>query len=554
MTVPIFSHSIGEPTTLLHWLNLNKHRFMRYLTFLLLLSFGLPALRAQVTTPKRLEPDTTVAPPDETKGSLFSEWDTDPVQESLDGFQKNYHYPRPTSTAYDTILLNTRDFAAQEVPRYAPAVIQRRMNEIPAVIPLTYNDQVQRYIDVYTVTRRQQMSRMLGLSRVYFPIFEEHLDRMGLPMELKYLSVVESALDPHARSRVGATGLWQFMLATSRVYGLEVNTYVDERCDPLKATEAALRYLEQSYEEFGDWLLAIASYNCGPGNVRKAIARSGGKRDFWALQEYLPRETRSYVPAFIAATYAFNYASEHNLYPVYVDFDLNQDTLHLRNIDITLQEIAQMTSTDVELLRKLNPELKLDRIPYSSQPYVLRVPSSVGVYFAGHTREIYAQYGFKRDGALTPVTYAASYSRLPAATPRPVAAHTPPADKTVVYYTVRSGDVVGAIAEKYNVTPAQIADWNNLRRYRIRVGQKLTIYTSPAIARQAGARPAVAQPSQPSIPSYTGGGTIVNHTIRNGDTLWGIANAYNVKVEHILRLNRGLDAGNLKVGQTIRVK
>ena len=514
---------------------------------------GLPKLMPAVA-------DTTGSDPSETKGSLFSEWEaeTEAIEAPLQDFIKNYHYARPSTSIYDTLLLNTQGFAPGEVPRYEAEVIAKRLHDLPALVPMDYNEFVQRYIDVYTLRKRDQVSRMLGLAEVYFPIFEEYLDREGLPIELKYLSVVESALNPHARSRVGATGLWQFMLRTGQMYGLRVNSFVDERRDPHKSTAAAMQYLKGSYQEFGDWLLAIASYNCGIGNVRKAIARSGGKRTFWEIREYLPQETRGYVPAFIAATYTFNYAAAHNLYPVYVDFQLDQDTLHLKHIDITLQEIAEMTGTDLELLRYLNPELKLDRIPYSREPYVLRVPPAVALHFAAHQPRIYAQYGKKRDGELLPVTYAVN--RTPERSTYRAAGPDPddyrPSGTSLVYYTVRSGDVVGSIAEKYQVSPRQIADWNNLYRYRIKVGQKLKIYAKPDVARQAGATPARTRSAAatPAIPSYTGSGTIVSYTIKRGDTLWGIANSHGVSVESILRLNSGLSASNLKVGNTIRVK
>ncbi|RMG57943.1 MAG: LysM peptidoglycan-binding domain-containing protein, partial [Bacteroidetes bacterium] len=472
--------------------------------------------------------DTTAAEP-ETKGSLFSEWEAEAeaIEAPLQAFTKNYHYARPTTSIYDTLLLNTQGFAPGDIPRYEAEVIAKRLHDMPTLIAMDYNEYVQRYIDVYTLRKRDQVSRMLGLAEVYFPIYEEYLDREGLPIELKYLSVVESALNPHARSRVGATGLWQFMLRTGQMYGLRVNSFVDERRDPYKSTEAAMRYLKSSYNEFGDWLLAIASYNCGIGNVRKAIARSGGKRNFWEIREYLPRETRGYVPAFIAATYTFNYASAHNLYPIYVDFDLEQDTLHLKHIDITLQEISDMTGADLELLRYLNPELKLDRIPYSREPYVLRVPPATATYFAAHQSRIYAQYGKKRDGDLLPVTYAVN--RQPASSTYRSAGPSiddyRPAGTSLVYYTVRSGDVVGSIAEKYEVSPRQIAYWNDLYRYRIKVGQKLKIYAKPEVAQRVGATPSRPRTvaSGPAIPSYTGSGTIVSHTIKQGDTLWGIA-------------------------------
>lgn len=540
-----------------------------FVVLLTLVTFSLPLFSQVSPNRSKLLPDDqpakveTVVPEsaDEsdtpTKGSSFLELSgEDPVAEQIDELKRDYSFSRTTTSTYDTLLLNTQGFRSAEVPTYTASTIRSRMYELPTIIPLDYNVFVQRYIDVYTVKKRDQTARMMGLSKVYFPMFEEQLDRAGLPLELKYLSVVESALNPHARSRVGATGLWQFMLGTAKMYNLEVNSYVDERCDPLKSTDAATRYLKNAYNEFGDWLLAIASYNCGSGNVRKAIARSGGKRNFWEIMEYLPRETRGYVPAFVAATYAFEYASEHNIYPIYVDFDLGQDTLHISRLDITLQEIAELTRTDFEVLKNLNPELKVDRIPYSSEPYILKVPTSTAVAFAANERQIASQYGKRRENfAPVNLTYVSS------STSGSVASRSSesyiPKGTSVVYYTVRSGDVVGAIAEKYNVTPAQIADWNDLRRYRIKAGQKLKIYTSKSVAQQAGARqitPSLAGPV--AAPKTSVANTkIVTHTVRSGETLWGIANQYDgVNVETILALNQGVNAKNLKAGQKIRVR
>lgn len=484
---------------------------------------------------------------DPTPGGYVS-IDDERIEAQMRGFVKNYRYANPTSTVYDTLLRNHQQFRAHEVPEYDPQTIAERLYGLPTLIPMDYNRYVQRYIEVYTVRKRDLSSKVLGLSRVYFPIFEEALDRAGMPLELKYLSVVESALNPHAVSRVGATGLWQFMLSTGRMYDLQVNTFVDERKDPYRATEAALRYLKAAHEEFGDWLLAIASYNCGPGNVRKAIHRSGGKRTFWEIMPYLPRETRGYVPAFIAVNYLFHYAAAHNLHPVHVDFTLQQDTLHLRRMDISLAEIAKLTGADLDELRYLNPELKLERIPFSDQPYVLRVPTEVATYFAKYPRSLRADYGKRREMARPNVTLVSHQSSSASSSYRP------PKGTQLYYHEVKGGEVVGQIADRYGVSARSVAAWNGLYRYRIKVGQKLKIYTTPAKAAAAAnyRPPTQSPPTKPAPQVASGDGSY--HTVRNGDTLWDIAQRYDISVGTLTRLNPGLNARDLKVGQAVRVK
>jgi len=469
-----------------------------------------------------------------------------PIKEGMDSMSIHYTFDNPSSSLYDTLIFNKYNFRSDEVPEYRDEVYERRLNDIPAVIPMDFNPHVKRFISLYTKDRREQMSRMLGLSEVYFPIFEAALDRERMPIELKYLPIVESALNPHARSRVGATGLWQFMIATGRQYGLTVNSYVDERKNPYKSTEAALRYLKRSYEEYGDWLLAIASYNCGPGNVRKAIARSGGKKDFWAIMRYLPRETRGYVPAFIAATYAFEYASEHNLYPVYVNFDYRSDTIHIRKMDITLEEIAQMSNTKVEVLRRLNPELQRGRIPYSSKTYVLRAPYRVTEYFASFPISIRDKFGMKRDTYQKRHTATASFTNSSAYKPTYPSY---PANAKLYYHVVKEGEVVGAIAEAYHVSPRSISSWNNLYRYRIKVGQKLKIYSTQKPDRVK----TIAETAPKPAPAPTGPGTY--YKIKRGDTLWDISKLYNgTSPSSIMALNPGVNAKDLKPGMQIRVK
>lgn len=469
-----------------------------------------------------------------------------PIKEALETLERTYRFPQPTSYKYDTLLHNVKEYRPDEVPTFSAEVVSRRMYSLPTLIPMEYNPYVARYIDVYSKRKRELTSKMLGLRRVYFPLFEEVLDREEMPLEIKYLAVVESALNPHARSRVGATGLWQFMLSTGRLYGLEVNSFVDERKDPRKSTEAAVRYLKRSYEEFGDWLLAIASYNCGPGNVRKAIHRSGGKRTFWEIRPYLPRETRGYVPAFIAVNYVFRYASDYNIYPVYTSFKMSQDTLHIRKLDVTLQELARLSKANVDELRYLNPELKLDRIPYSSKTYMLRATPELSSYYAKKKRLIHDRYGKRRNQSYTSPAAAAAIAKS-----NSTYSYRPKGTK-LYYYRVRGGDVVGSIAEKYGVTKRQIANWNNLYRYRIKVGQRLKIYAKPSNVKSGS--PASASSSKSTYTAPPSNGKMRFHKVREGENLWAIAKKYGVTLSTLQKLNPGIQAKNLKIGQTIRVK
>ncbi|MBK6410241.1 MAG: lytic transglycosylase domain-containing protein [Flavobacteriales bacterium] len=256
----------------------------------------------------------------------------DPVLERLDALSQLPWLKNDPFTT-DVGELNTHNFAPGVVPTYSPEVYQQRLLELDERTPfkLTYNKQVQAYVDMYAERKREQTGRMLGMAQLYFPAFEEALDRYGLPQELKYLAVVESALYPGARSRAAAVGLWQFIIGTGKLYGLRVDSYVDERCDVYKSTDAACRYLRDLHEAFGDWELALAAYNCGPGNVNKAVRRAGGTMDYWKIYDHLPRETRGYVPAFIAVNYIFNHASDHNIYPVIPNYCAYEvDTMQIR--------------------------------------------------------------------------------------------------------------------------------------------------------------------------------------------------------------------------------
>ncbi|MBX7241191.1 MAG: transglycosylase SLT domain-containing protein [Bacteroidia bacterium] len=454
--------------------------------------------------------------------------EAEPIHEILDLFDKDYTYDNPISNIYDTLIYNTHNYNKYEVPVFSSEVINTRLRSLPTIIPMDYNQYVQRYIDVYTIEKRDRVAQILGLTDVYFPLIEQELDRQNMPMELKYLSIVESALNPHAKSRAGATGLWQFMLATGQEYGLKVDSYVDERRDPYKSTVAAISYLKKAHETFGDWLLAIASYNCGAGNVRKAINRAGGVYDFWAIRDYLPAETRGYVPAFIAATYSFNYFYDHNIYPIHTTFRLNQDTVHIKNLNLSLYEIAQLTGANVEELQNLNPELKMGAIPYSSyESYILRVPSSVSDYFSRYEGYIAEKYG--------PRYYAST-----------------PASQVVYYHadgSVSSSPTVNSTSFENTPSPtesqAEIERNNQLAAARVAQPQVKAVapVTKPAATPAKTTTPA--KPATTAAAKY--------HTVKKGDTLWEIGQKYNVSVDALRKLN-GSAVKQLNPGEKVRIK
>ena len=337
-------------------------------------------------------------------------------------------------------------------------VIIERLGKLPTVIEMPFNSVVKNTIRYYA-NRKQLVENMLGLSLYYNPIFVEALERNGMPLELKYLPVIESALVPTAVSRAGAAGLWQFMTATASGLGLEVNSIIDQRRDPYLASDAAAKYLKQLYETFGDWSLAIAAYNCGPGNVNKAIARAGGNgRTFWDIYDYLPRETRGYVPAFIGASYAYAYHSQHAIAPTPSPLPLATDTIRVARL-LHLGQVASTIDVPIETLRQLNPQYKQDIIPATTKPYTLILPQrSVSAYIAREA-EIHAKDSMYLKEYLNPANLDKKRQ-----------------ERTGTVYTVKKGDTLGGIARRYRVTTAQLMRWNKLKSaHKLRIGQKLRI-------------------------------------------------------------------------------
>ncbi|MGI6220224.1 MAG: transglycosylase SLT domain-containing protein [Bacteroidaceae bacterium] len=356
---------------------------------------------------------------------------------------------------------------------YTPdSVIAERLALLPTVIPMPYNSVVRKCIDAYTKQGRRQVSYLLASANFYIPIFEEALDAYGLPIELKYLPIVESSLNPTAVSRVGATGLWQFMITTAQQYGLTTNSLLDERRDPIKSSYAAARYLRDLYHIFGDWTLALAAYNCGPQNVNKAIHRAGGAKDYWQIYSYLPRETRGYVPAFIAANYVMNYYCEHGISPMEADLSFKSDTLMVGR-RLHLEQIAGACGLDIEAVRALNPQYKADVIPDGN--YSLRLPEEHIVRFLLLGDSV---YNYMADTYANPsrLSTEASLQATTTATQKSTTTTTATKKKSSVrYHRIRRGETLSTIAKRYGVSVSQLKRWNGLRGTSIRAGRRLKI-------------------------------------------------------------------------------
>lgn len=346
---------------------------------------------------------------------------------------------------------------------YSDEVYIERMQKLPYVMEMPYNSIVRNLIEVFA-KRQTQVEYMLGIGETYyFPIFESALSRYNVPLELKYLPVIESALNARAISKAGAGGLWQFMVATGRIYDLEVNSLVDERCDPMKSSDAAARYLRDLYNIYQDWHVVIAAYNCGPGNVSKAMRHAGGgKKDYWQIYPYLPRETRGYVPIFIAANYIMNYYNFHNMCPAQPTVTVSTDTVMIDK-RINLQQISEILDISMDELRFLNPQYRQDIIPGNIKPYPLVLP--------------FNQISAYMDNQDTIALYRAAELIPQRAKVEPMSTSSANSGSgDVIYYKVRSGDTLGAIAARHRVTVSQIKKWNGLNSSFIRVGQRLKIY------------------------------------------------------------------------------
>jgi membrane-bound lytic murein transglycosylase D len=408
---------------------------------------------------------------------------------------------------------------------YQNMVYKDRLDSIQKQIPLAYNEYVQSYIDIYTASRRKaSMAKIIGLAKYYFPIYEKVFRETGIPDEIKFLSVVESALDPNAVSRVGATGPWQFMFTTARLYGLKMDNYVDERKDPVQASYATARYLKDAYNDFGDWLLAIASYNCGKGNVIRAMQKSGGN-DFWSIRNYLPAETRGYVPAFIAISYVMNFYKKHQIIPEECNFSTKTDTV-LVNKFVSLNNLAKALEIEPAEMAILNPSYK-KRIVNGAvdKPKRLVIPKTVYADFAN----VYAALNDSDTAVAPAVTFAADHAAIPAEEVN-TAAH---------YHRIKKGESLSEIADRYGVEVQDLKVWNHLHSVSIVPGQKLLVKEASVTE--------FSSPAKKSLKSY------YTYKVKKGDTLNLIADKYEgATVQSIKTLNT-LKSNHLQTGMMLKI-
>ncbi|MCL1974098.1 MAG: LysM peptidoglycan-binding domain-containing protein [Bacteroidetes bacterium] len=415
-----------------------------------------------------------------------------------------------------------------------------RLKALNSVITLPYNPTVRNSIVYYTQKMPEKIATILGLASYYMPIFEEIFDQNDLPLELKAMAVIESALNPTAVSRAKARGMWQFMLVTGKQYGLKIDSYVDERYDPITSGHAAARYLKDAYTMFGDWPLAIASYNCGPGNVNKAIRRANS-REFWNVYPYLPKETRGYVPAFVAALYTLTYYKEHGIKPLRIEMPAHLDTLQVKQ-QIHFAQISDCIGISIDELRDLNSQYLRDVIP--GKPYVLRLPHQFTPLFVEKEKEIYT---YKDSIYFNPVLLAQNTSSSSA-------------NRSQSVHTVRSGETLGGIALRYRIKVSDLKYWNNLKSDIIRPGQKLTVYSGQAPARTATATTSASSTQSTASAAANNKSAAATqsaayqwHTIKKGESLWSIAQSYKVSLNDLMELNGLNKNSKILAGKRLKI-
>lgn len=468
------------------------------------------------------------------------------------------------SPAPDLLRTNAFGFALQDVPKYPDSIIDARLRHLESPMPMVFNNHVRGFIDLYAVRRKAHTERIMGLSSYYFPLFEAVLEKHQLPHQLKYLAVVESALNPNAVSRAGATGLWQFMYPTGKMYGLKVNYYIDERRDPALATEAAAQYFKDLYGIYKDWFLVLAAYNCGPGNVNRAIRKSGGKTDYWDLMPYLPRETRGYVPAFVAVAYVMQFAEEHNLHAApLADLPAHTDTVLVKG-PVNLQYFSQLLDVPVAQLALINPQLKQQFIPQSIDAYALHLPVEKIPEFE-RKREL--MFAYLNPPAILSDSLALADSCLieQIDSIRAVLAAAVEGPKVIsIQHRVRSGETLSGIGVKYGVSVAAIKQQNKLSSNMLRVGQRLNIEKQTdgrgddeqLVQATAKSTAAPAQSSSSSGSSRAlGRENTAFYTVKSGDSLWSISQGMpGVTVADLQKANNLNKNSKIKPGQKLKIQ
>ena len=503
--------------------------------YLLVLFFSTSIFcQQQKDTVPTVQKDTLFIAKDSIKNPNPTEFFTDADLKKIDSLLIEEKFSSPLIDTLEYII-DDKDIVGNKQLALTTDLLKTRLSKLNTDTPfnLEFNPALEKVINSYLRYRKKYYPALMAKARYYFPMFERYLDQYDIPLEMKYLAIVESALKPRARSRVGASGMWQFMYGTGRQFDLKVSSYVDERYNPEKATIAACKYLSQLYKIFGDWDLALAAYNSGPGNVSKAIKRSGGYKNYWNIRPFLPIETAGYVPAFYATLYIFEYADEHKIYPEVPEFfNFQTDTVRIKRT-VSFDQISEVLDIDEEQLEALNPSYKLNIIPYvEGRNYAVRLPKTRIIDFLDKEQQLYVLANEEDQSREKPLP---KYFEM---------------DKRISY-RVRNGDYLGKIAAKFGVKISQIKRWNRLKSSRLRVGQRLYIYPRkiPASRYQNTTKPK----------SNRGKTTNTSkkydiYVVKNGDSLWIIAKKFkNVSVDQIKKWNNIWSAKSLKPGTKLKI-
>ena len=460
-----------------------------------------------------------------------------------------------------SVLNKFSDDNAEITETTMDSIYIQRLNKLNSVVQLGYNPLVRNFINLYANKRQRSASAILGLAQYYYPWMMETFDKYGLPEELVYITIIESSLNPVAVSPAGATGIWQFMYTTGKLYGLEVNSFVDDRRDPVKATDAAARHLRDLYNIFGDWGLAISAYNCGAGNVKKAIYRSGGKTNFWEVKQFLPRETQNYFPAFIGAYYMMNYYKAHGITPAKIAIPTMVDTVMVKK-EVHFEQIAHVLNIDIEEIKTLNPQYKRNVIPAFDKPFPLKLRSNDLIRFLALQDSIYK---YEYDTYFGPLqVYVNAYTGKTDAT----------GTTKKKWHTVKSGENISKIASRYGLSVEELKKMNKLKSNYLKTGQKLIVgytYIAPpkpatpadstgtAVTDSLATTPPNTQPSTGTKPSSNASSSdnshpdYVIHTVQKGEYLALIAKKYGTTVAKIVSYNHLSNPNALKVGQKLKI-